>query len=79
MVSRTALGLQELKDKRKFHRFALMTMILSDDEKHVVRSSGYSGIVDGRNQISMTMCAAAKGEPTSVYAKSHAYNDSFIP
>ena len=33
---RTALGLQELKDSRKSHRFALMTKILSEGEKHAV-------------------------------------------
>ena len=44
-----------------------MTKMISEDEKHVV----YSEIVNGRNQISMTTRAAARGEPTSVYAKSH--------
>ena len=76
---RTALGLQEQKDRRKFHRFALMTEILLEDEKHAVLSSAYSEIVNSRNQISMTACAVAKGEPISVYAKSHAYYNSFLP
>ena len=66
---RAALGLQELKDRRKSHRLALMTKILSDDEKHVVLSSAYSEIVNDRNQISMTTRAAARGEPTLVYTK----------
>ena len=35
----TALGLQKLNDRRKFHRFALMTKILSEDEKHTLLSS----------------------------------------
>ena len=74
----TALGLQELKDRRKSHRFALMTKILSYDEKHAVLSSAYSEIVNDRNQMSMTTRAAARGEPTSVYAKSHAYYYYFI-
>ena len=29
--------------------------------------------------LSMTTRAAARGEPTSVYAKSHAYYNSFLP
>ena len=37
---RTALEL-ELKDRRTFHRFALMTKILSKDKKHAVLSSAY--------------------------------------
>ena len=58
----TALGLQKLKDRRKSHRFELMTKILSDDEKQAVLSSAYSKIVNGRNQVSMTTYAAARGE-----------------
>ena len=50
-----------------------MTKILSDDEKHAVLSSAYSEIVNGQNQMLMTTHAAVRGEPTSVYAKSHAY------
>ena len=61
---RTSLGLQELKDRRKSHRFALMTKkILSEDEKHAVLSSAYSEIVNDRNQMSTTTRAAARGEP----------------
>ena len=56
---RTALGLQEQKDRRKFHRFALMTEILLEDEKHAVLSSAYSEIVNDWNQKSMTTRAAA--------------------
>ena len=57
---RTSLGLQELKDRRKSHRFALMTKkILSEDEKHAVLSSAYSEIVNDRNQMSMITRAAA--------------------
>ena len=41
--------------------------------------SAYNEIVNGRNQMSMTTRAAARGEPTSVYAKSHAYYNSFLP
>ena len=64
----------------------MMTKILSGDEKPAVLSSAYSEIVNDRNQMSMTTRAAARGEPTSVYAKSHAYyynnnynNNSFLP
>ena len=40
----------------------------------------YSEIVNGRNQMSTTARAAARGEPTSVYANSHAYYyNSFLP
>ena len=60
-----------------------MTKIISEDEKNTVLSSAYGEIVNGRNQILMTTRAAARGEPTSVYAKSHAYyyynNNSFLP
>ena len=56
-----------------------MTKILSEDENHATLSSAYSEIVNSRNQISMTACAVAKGEPISVYAKSHAYYNSVLP
>ena len=46
-----------------------MTKILSEDEKQAALSSAYSEIVNGRNQMSMKTRAAARGEPTSVYAK----------
>ena len=76
---RTAFGLQEIEDRKKFHRFALMTKILSENEKHGELSSSYSEIANGQNQpqtnkhMSMTTRSAARGEPVSVYAKSHAY------
>ena len=55
-----------------------MTKILSEDEKHAVFSSAYSEIVNDQNQVSTR--AAAREEPTSDYAKSHAcYNNSFLP
>ena len=56
-----------------------MTKILSEEEKHAVLSSAYSEMVNDRNQMSMTTRAAARGEPTSVYAKSHAYYNNFLP
>ena len=46
-----------------------MTKILSEDEKPAVLPSGYSEIVNGRNQMSITTRAAARGKPTPVYAK----------
>ena len=79
MEGRTILGLQELKDRRKSHRFVLMTKIISEDEKNTVLSSAYGEIVNGRNQILMTTRAAARGEPASVYAKSHEYYNNFLP
>ena len=56
-----------------------MTKIISEDEKNTVLSSAYGEIVNGRNQILMTTRAAARGEPTSVYAKSHEYYNNFLP
>ena len=56
-----------------------MTKILSEDKRHTLLSSAYSEIVNDWNQKSMTTRAAARGEPTSVYAKSHAYYNSFLP
>ena len=56
-----------------------MTKILSEDEKHTVLSSAYSEMVNGRNQMSMTTRAAARGVPTSVYAKSHVYYNNLLP
>ena len=55
-----------------------MAKILSENEKHAVLSSAYSEIVNDWNQVSMTTRSAARGEPTSVYAKSHAYYSSFL-
>ena len=50
-----------------------MTKIPSEGEQHAILSSAYSEIVNGRTQMSMTTRAAVRGEPTSAYAKSHAY------
>ena len=58
---RTALGLQELKDRRKSHRFVFMTKIPSEVENHAVLSSASGEIVNDRNQMSMTTHAAARG------------------
>ena len=48
----------------------------------IVLSSAYREIVNDRNWMSMTTRAAGRGEPASVYAKSHAayyYYNSFLP
>ena len=56
-----------------------MTKIPSEVEKHAVLSSASGEIVNDRNQMSMTTRAAARGEISSVYAKSHAaYYNSFL-
>ena len=66
--ARSQLQLQPLKDRRKNHRLSLLMRILSDEDKHEALSSAYDEIIKDRANTNMTTRAAARGEPTSIYA-----------
>jgi len=76
---RNSLGLQTLEQRRKNHRLSLLMKILSDEEKHNTLSSAYEEITNCRLATTMTTRAAERGEPTSVYASTQAYHNSFLP
>ena len=77
--ARTQLHLQTLKDRRKNHRVSLLMRILSDEDRHEALSSAYDEIVKDRTNTTMTTRAASRGEPTSIYASTRLYHNSFLP
>jgi len=77
--AQTQLQLQTLKERRKAHRISLLMRILSDENKHSTLSSAYDEITNDRNNTTMTTRSATRGEPTSIYASSQVYFNSFLP
>jgi len=76
---RTNLELPTLKERRRNHRISLLMRILSDENNNKTLSTAYEEIVNSRAQTSMMTRAAERGEPTSIYASSHLYHNSFLP
>ena len=78
-AGRCSLGLQTLEQRRKNHRLSLLMKILSAEESHKTLSSAYDEITNCRRNTTMTTRAAEKGQPTSIYASTTAYHNSFLP
>jgi len=53
--------------------------ILSAESKHQTLASAYDELTKNKNKYTMYMRAAYKGEPTSIYAASKVYFNSFLP
>jgi len=77
--ARTNLGLNTLEERRKNHRVALLHKILQDKKGNSTLASTYDEILNDRTQSTVTTRAATRGEPTSIYASSRTYRDSFLP
>jgi hypothetical protein len=77
--ARTQLQLKLLRDRRQSHRLSLLLRILSDETRHQTLASAYEELVNSRNQTAMVTRAAARGEPTSIYASSQTFYNSFLP
>ena len=73
------LALQPLQDRRKNHRLALLLRILSAEDRHEALASAYDELVCDRSEATMTTRAASRGEPTSIYAATQLYYNSFLP
>ena len=76
---RLDLGLNLLADRRRAHRLALLMRILSEEDKHTALSSAYDEITNCRSETVMTTRAAQKGIPTSIFASSQLFHNSFLP
>ena len=76
---RALLKLEPLKDKRKLYKLSSLMRIPSDKTRHQTLASAYDELVNSRSQTTMITRAANRGEPTSIYASSQTYNNSFLP
>ena len=76
---RAQLELKTLKDRRTSHRLSLLIRLLSDETRHQTLTSAYDELVNTRSQATMITRAANRGEPTSIYASSQTYYNSFLP
>ena len=77
--ARKELSIKTLEERRKNHRLTLLLRILSKENENLTLSSTYSDIVDNRQKVTMTTRAAARGEPTAIYASKQLYYNSFLP
>lgn len=77
--ARDELSLPTLARRRQNHRVALLHKVLQNEEKHNVLSSSYDEIVNNRSKTTMVTRAASRGEPTSIYASSSVFHNSFLP
>jgi len=77
--ARAKLALNTLEERRRNHRVTLLHKILKDENRHSVLSSSYDEILNNRAETTITTRAATRGEPTSIYASSRTYRDSFLP
>jgi len=76
---RDSLELQTLEQRRRNHRLSLLMKILSNEEKNKALASAYEEITNCRQSATMITRAASRGEPTSVFAATTAYHNSFLP
>jgi len=53
--------------------------VLSDESKHQTLVSAYDELTKNKNKYTMYTWAAQRGEPTSIYAASKVYFNSFLP
>jgi len=67
------------KTGKKTLRLSLLMRILSDESKHQTLASAYNELTKNKNKYTMYTRAAQRGEPTSIYAASKVYFNSFLP
>jgi hypothetical protein len=76
--ARNKLNLHTLEDRRKNHRVSLLMKILSNESQNNALASAYDELVNDRINVSMTTRAAARNQPTSIYASSRLLYNSFL-
>ena len=74
------LNLTTLHERHKAGRHNLLLRILNGEENHQVLASSYEELIkiNANNNASISR-ATARGEPPTIYAKSSAYYNSFLP
>ena len=77
--ARDRLQLKSLADRRKDHRLSLLFKILEHEDRHSALSSSYDELIGDRAGMTMTTRAASGNQPTSIFASSQAYHNSFLP
>ena len=77
--ARSQLQLQSLQDRRKSHRLSLLMKVFSDDTKHQTLASTYEELKNSWKPTTVFTRAASRREPTSIFASSQGYYNSFLP
>ena len=77
--ARNNLQLDTLADRRTKIRHALLMRILSKEENHESLSSSYDELMSVKPDNIPNTRAATRGDPPTIYAKTSAYHNSFLP
>ena len=77
-AAREKLGIKSLEDRRKDTRLTLLMKILSKETCHSALSEAYDELMNV-NRTVVTTRSAVRGEPTSIYASTKSYHNSFLP
>ena len=73
------LNLQTLEGRRLAHRISFLMKVLPNENQHNNLTLVYDEILNDRSNVTVTTRAAAHGIPTSIYASSKLFYDSFYP
>jgi len=76
---RANLKLETLAERRKKSRHSLLIQLLSHGENHRALVSSYEELMRQKDVNATVTRAAFRGDPTSIYAKTSAYFNSFLP
>ena len=73
------LNLETLAARRGKTRHSLLLKLLANEKNHNSLNNAYGDLMDTRPTNVPTTRAAARGDPRTIYAKTSAYHNSFLP
>ena len=73
------LDLEALAARRGKTRHSFLLKLLANEENHNSLINAYEDLMDTRRTNMPTTKAAAKGDHRTIYAKTSAYHNSFLP
>ena len=73
------LNLETLAARRGKTRHSLLLKLLANEENHNSLINAYEDLIYTRPTNMPTTRAAARGDPRTIYAKTSAYHNSFLP
>ena len=77
--ARDKLSLDTLSDRRSKIRQNLLFRLLSKEEQHNSLITDYDELMNNNSDIAPQTRAKTRGDPPTIYAKSSAYYNSFLP
>lgn len=74
-----SLGLETLGKRREKGRHSLLHRILSNEQSHNALVTSYEELMNARSAMAPSTRSAARGDPPTIFAKTSAYYNSFLP